>query len=109
MMKYLEIGYSLLIIGYSFVNLISMVPRGGLEPPRDKSRQILSLLRLPFRHQGLFENRLVKYIGLLFFPYPFEEASDEKKTLLNFIKIKHAHAVYYQIWHAQCIIIGLFP
>ena len=31
-----------------------MVPRGGLEPPRYRYRQILSLLRLPFRHPGVF-------------------------------------------------------
>ena len=30
-----------------------MVPKKGLEPLRSRERQILSLVRLPFRHFGL--------------------------------------------------------
>ena len=33
---------------------ISLVPEAGLEPARCCHRQILSLVRLPFRHSGFF-------------------------------------------------------
>lgn len=33
------------------------MPKTGLEPVRDFSRQILSLLCLPFHHSGLFHSR----------------------------------------------------
>ena len=33
-------------------HVLSMVPKAGLEPARSCLRQILSLLRLPFRHSG---------------------------------------------------------
>ncbi len=35
-----------------FSRVFKLVPGGGLEPPRCCHRQILSLLRLPFRHPG---------------------------------------------------------
>ena len=31
---------------------LKMVPKKGLEPLRSRERQILSLVRLPFRHFG---------------------------------------------------------
>ena len=38
--------------------LISLVPRGGLEPPCGYPRWILSPLRLPFRHLGFDQKGL---------------------------------------------------
>ena len=42
-----------------------MVPEEGLEPPRCCHRQILSLLRLPFRHSGTSEVTQISYHGEL--------------------------------------------
>ena len=35
------------------VSFFFVVPEAGLEPARGFPRQILSLMRLPFRHSGL--------------------------------------------------------
>lgn len=48
------------------VSILSMVPEAGLEPARCCHRQILSLVRLPFRHSGMQElygsSALIKFI-----------------------------------------------
>lgn len=38
---------------------VLMVPEVGLEPTRYCYRQILSLLRLPFRHSGIYQRQLL--------------------------------------------------
>ena len=41
------------------------MPAAGLEPARGRPRQILSLMRLPFRHAGLFCFRIARTIDIL--------------------------------------------
>ena len=38
-----------------------MVPKKGLEPLRSRERQILSLVRLPFRHFGFIPHKLLHF------------------------------------------------
>lgn len=51
--------------------MIPEVPSGGLEPPRSYDQQILSLRRLPFRHNGLqliintLHSRFNRLLGVL--------------------------------------------
>ena len=42
-----------------------LVPEAGLEPARCRHRQILSLVRLPFRHSGISIVCIVAYLSIV--------------------------------------------
>jgi hypothetical protein len=46
-------AFNCLAIKKPACRLVFMVPEAGLEPARCCHRQILSLVRLPFRHSGI--------------------------------------------------------
>ena len=43
------------------ISRLKMVPKKGLEPLRSRERQILSLVRLPFRHFGICADNLLRH------------------------------------------------
>ena len=45
--------------------LLNLLPAMGLEPIRGCPQQILSLPRLPFRHAGISNNRVLSYHNCL--------------------------------------------
>ena len=73
-----------------------MVPKVGVEPTRPRGRQILSLVRLPFRHFGNLYNHApaVTYPtdGLYFFPYytivtvKIKSKAEENAFFFNFCR-----------------------
>ena len=56
---YHQLNTNIFVCGvYSTVHMVRM---GGLEPPRDCSRQPLKLVRLPFRHIRMFDEVIIAF------------------------------------------------